>query len=170
MKTAVKYPSINDYQEALQHPELKFKDQRLRSSTIEKDPMGMPKVRSGGFALTYKLLNSNKRWAVRCFHKPLADREKRYALISKHLNSNKSPILINVEYLPGEILVKGSRHPVTLMDWVDGDTLSQYLYKNANKPGKLANLVGEFLFVIDELERLQIAHGDLSHLNIIIKN
>jgi serine/threonine protein kinase len=170
MKTAIKYPNMNDYQEALQHPELKFKDHRLKSCNIEKDPMGMPKVRSGGFALTYKLVNSNKRWAVRCFHKPLADREKRYALISSYLNSKKSPILINVEYLPDEILVKGNRHPVTLMDWIDGDTLSQYLYKNAGKPSKLANLVGEFLFVVDELERLQIAHGDLSHLNIIIKN
>ena len=132
--------------------------------------MGMPKVRSGGFALTYKLVNFNKRWAVRCFHKPLADREKRYALISGYLKSSKSPILINVEYLPDEILVNGSRHPVTLMDWVDGDTLSQYLYKNASRPGKLTNLAGEFLLLIDELERLQIAHGDLSHLNIIIKN
>lgn len=170
MKTVVKYPSINDYQEALQHPELKFKDKRLRAGNIEKDPMGMPKVRSGGFALTYKLANSNYRWAVRCFHKPVVDREKRYSLISSFLNVNKSPILINVEYLPDEILVNGSRYPITLMDWIDGDTLSQYLYKNANKPSKLASLAESFLVVVDELERMQIAHGDLSHLNIIIKN
>ena len=163
-------PTPNEYQQVLQHPESFLGDPRLKLCKVETDPLGMPKVRSGGFALTYHLQNNGSKWALRCFHKVVTERESRYAAICRFLSSHRSDILIPVEYIQKGILVKDNWYPITIMEWVEGDTLDTYLYKNINNNTLISNLAIEFRRLVDEKSRLQIAHGDLSHLNIIIRN
>jgi len=163
-------PTANDYQQALQNPQVYLSDLRLKACRTEVDPFGMPRPRCGGFAITYRLENNGRRWAVRCFSRSSPDRESRYKEICKYISSHSSDILIGVEYLPKGILVKGSWYPITLMDWVEGDTLGNYIYQNIKQPKRIAALPDEFLQLVAELERLGIAHGDLSHQNILIRN
>jgi len=162
-------PTVNEFHEAIQNPAIRFKDPRLKTSKVEKHPDGKILVRSGGFALTYRLENAGHRWAVRCFHKMVKDRESRYARICQFISTHQSDILIPVEYKPDELLIQGKRYPVVIMDWVEGDTLSQYLFSNIRSKGLLDKLPIEFVRVVSELERLGIAHGDLSHLNILVR-
>lgn len=163
-------PTPNDYQQVLQNPRIFLGDNRLKICNIEKDPRGMPKVRSGGFALTYRLENGNQKWALRCFHKAVTERERMYTAICRYISTHRSDILVPVEYINQGVLVKGSWYPITIMDWVEGDTLNNFLYKNINNPSLVVSLGAVFVHVTDELERLNIAHGDLSQLNILICN
>lgn len=163
-------PSHHDYQEALQHPEIRFRDPELKRCQVETDPMGLPRVRSGGFALTYKLSNNGNVKAVRCFYRSVPERDARYSAICRYISQHPSPILVPIRYLSQGVLVRGSWFPITVMDWVEGDTLETYIVKNINNKSLISALPGEFQRLVAELENLGIAHGDISHRNIIIRN
>jgi hypothetical protein len=163
------FPSINDYQQLLQHPEINLKDSRLKSCQVESDPMGLPRVRSGGFALTYRLENSGNRFAVRCFKQDDPERTDRYRAICTYLAAHQCDIFVPVEYLPGGLLWRGNTYPITVMDWVEGDSLSNFLYRNIRHSKELARLPQEFLRLVTQLEKLGVAHGDFSQLNILVQ-
>jgi len=163
-------PSPPIYQETIQNPEICFSNPILKQSTVDRNHWDIPNVRSGGFALTYKLVSDGDTYAVRCFHKHAPEREYRYAAISKFLNSNPSKVLIPVKYEKKGILVLGKWYPITHMQWVEGDTLQTFLDRYHRDSARINNLINEFIVLVDELERLGIAHGDLSLCNIIISN
>lgn len=167
---SVALPTPYDYQQILQHPRLYLGDSRLKNCEVELDPMGLPRVRSGGFALTYQLKNGNQKWALRCFHKLVQERDSRYAAICKYISTHQSDILVPVEFITQGVLVRGKWYPITIMEWVDGDTLDNFIFKNINNAFLLAKLLPNFLHLANELERLKISHGDLSQLNILVRN
>ena len=80
-------PRLGQYQTALQHPETAFRDPELKAATIETTPLGLPRVISGGFALTYHLKYGRKEWAVRCFHREASELHRRYAAITGRFRS-----------------------------------------------------------------------------------
>jgi hypothetical protein len=51
----VGYPSLEQYQTALQHPDSVFIDPELKRGQIKMTGLGMPLVQCGGFALTYSV-------------------------------------------------------------------------------------------------------------------
>jgi hypothetical protein len=164
------FPSFNEYQAVLQNPSVCFNSPELKSGAIETDLWGLPRVRSGGFALTYKLVSQGRGIAVRCFHRQVADRSTRYAAISSYLALNTSDFLVPIHYLQKGILVRGSWFPITTMRWVEGDTLEAYVVKNVHRRDWMRQLSVELQRLAGELERLRIAHGDLSHRNILIQH
>jgi len=56
------------------------------------------------------------------------------------------------------------------MRWLDGEPLSNYLAKTYNQKSTIDKLISEFLNLVTQLESYGIAHGDLQHGNIIVKN
>jgi hypothetical protein len=167
----VSFPSFNEYQATLQNPGVCFSLPELQKCSVEADLWGLPRVRSGGFALTYQLTDRMRsKLALRCFHRYVPDRNTRYAAISAFLQENPSEILIPTHYLPTGILIRGKWFPVTYMKWIEGDTLEAFLVKNATNSPLMHQLSQDLIHVAVELERLQIAHGDLSHRNILIQN
>lgn len=164
----VKFPSFSEYQAALQNPQFCFRHYPLNKGSIEVDLWGLPRVRSGGFALTYKMLDKTKKMAVRCFYRNVIDRMQRYFEISKFINEIQADWLIPVRYLTRGIHIQGRFYPITYMDWVEGNTLDEWLIKNYSKREKVLGFIDEFLRIVKELEGLGAAHGDLSHRNIII--
>ena len=170
MNTTQVLPSKNEYQQALQNPGIYLVDPRLKRCIVEKDPFGMPRVRSGGFALTYQLSNGNQKWALRCFHKFVPGRAQRYKVIADYLSRFQPRHFINVEFIPQGIKINGDIFPVTLMDWVSGDTLGTYIYNNYSNRNLIGSLITQFADLAYEINSLEIAHGDLSNANIIISN
>lgn len=164
----VKFPSFSEYQAALQNPQFCFRHYPLNKGSIEVDLWGLPRVRSGGFALTYKISENNREMAVRCFYRKVIDRMQRYFEISKFINEAQLDWLIPVRYLSRGINVQGHFYPITYMDWVEGYTLDEWLIKNHTKKERMLGFIAEFLRIVNELERSGAAHGDLSHRNIII--
>ena len=162
-------PSFTDYQTALQDPGRCFRHPELRAAVVESDLWGLPRVRSGGFALAYHLASGSSHLALRCFHRPVPDRQDRYAAISEFLGKAASNVFVPIRYLPQGVLVHGTWHPVTFMEWIDGDTLDAYVVRHHRDPRILHDLSLELLRVARELERMGVAHGDLSHRNILVK-
>ena len=93
MKRAMAYPSIQQYQEALQHPSTAFSDAALARGKIRSSGLGTPIVVSGGFALTYAVESSGTKYAVRCFHREAKGLERRYGatvVVSRSRGRNES--------------------------------------------------------------------------------
>jgi serine/threonine protein kinase len=80
--------------------------------------------------------------------------------------------LIGFEYRGEEILSlsDGRRYPVVLMDWVEGQTLFQWLRSRcrAGSVAPLASAAQQWHSLIGELTAAQVAHGDLQHANILV--
>ena len=55
------------------------------------------------------------------------------------------------------------------MDWVNGDTLIDYVIKNQNNPSKIRQLSNSFLSMCQYHDKNRMAHGDLSAGNIIVQ-
>lgn len=154
----------------MQHPHFYLTDTNIKNAVVEKNGFNQPTVRSGGFALTFKINYNDRDWALRCFHKISADRDFRQPLISAFIKSARSNIFVGVDYQSQGIYYQGSHYPISIMEWVKGETLGTYISNNISSKSAINNLSTQFLFLIKELNRLKMAHGDLSHSNIMIKN
>jgi hypothetical protein len=163
-------PRGDEYNVAVQNPRVAFTDIDLKNSLVEETPLGLPKPYSGGFTITYKLSNLQKGWAVRCFHRDIQDLQKRYQAIESFLRKSPSQYFVDANYLPEGIRVNGKGYPIIKMVWLEGEPLNIFLTKNYTQKGKVEKLLGDFVNLINELERFGIAHGDLQHGNIIVKN
>jgi hypothetical protein len=166
----MRFPHPTDYQQAIQNPGLVFQEPELKQSQVKTDPLGMPVVSSGGFALTYCLMSpTGQQWAVRCFHKDVSDRQRRYEAITGFLQRHTSPIFTPVSYISDGILVNGQRYPIIKMPWIEGQTLSRFIEGNiTTNPSAITGLPGQFKQLVETLETLAVAHGDLQHGNIMV--
>ena len=94
------FPTTEQYMEALQFPSKVLKDQELASAKVETTGMGLPFARSGGFALTFKLMGPNKTWALRLFQKN-RDGDKlgeRYGAISRGIKNSTLPYFVEFSF------------------------------------------------------------------------
>lgn len=165
------YPIPSDYQMAVQNPQYGFSDSELRSCQVRMDPRNLPIVSSGGFALTYYLsAPGDRKYVVRCFQKDSVDRRERYDAICRFLHDNSNPIFLNVDYLERGILVNGKWYPVVKMPLVEGMTLQRYVEGEISAGRSIADLPDKFRRVVTTLETFGVAHGDLQHGNIMVRN
>lgn len=162
------YPSIQQYQEALQHPRTAFTDPVLAGGNISVSGLGMPRVLSGGFALTYAVEAGGRKYAVRCFHREAKGLERRYEAISKKLKSLSSSYFLDFEYQPKGVRIGGATFPVVKMAWANGETLGEFIEANHGSATKVRNLLNSLSQLASFLEQAGIAHGDIQDLNIMV--
>lgn len=162
------YPSIQQYQEALQHPATAFADPVLAAGKIAVSGLGVPRVLSGGFALTYAVDAGGRRYAVRCFHREAKGLERRYEAISKKLKSLASPYFLEFVYQPKGVRISGSAFPVVKMAWANGETLGEFVENNHGNVAKVKNLLTSLSQLALHLEQAGIAHGDVQDLNLVV--
>jgi hypothetical protein len=163
-------PRGDEYNVAVQNPRIAFSDTDLKNGSVETTPLGLPKPYSGGFTITYKISNHQAAWAVRCFHRDIQDLQKRYQSIGNFLSKNSSSYFVDAKYLAEGIKINGKGFPIIKMRWLEGEPLNIYLGKAYNQKAKVEKLLSDFVQLINELEKFGIAHGDLQHGNIIVKN
>ncbi len=162
-------PRGDEYNQAVQNPAISFADIELKNSIVETTPLGLPKPYSGGFTTTYKLKNSRKNWAVRCFTREIKDLDKRYQSIGRFTDLNNCSFLVDAKYIQNGIRIRGNYYPIIKMDWLEGEPLNIYIDKIYNQKTKLESLLQEFVTLINQLDSFGIAHGDLQHGNIMVK-
>lgn len=163
-------PRGDEYNQAIQNPRINFSDVSLQACRVETTPLGLPKPYSGGFTTTYRLSNGQASWAVRCFTRDISDLQRRYQSIGTFQSTNNCDFLVEAKFVQNGIKVNGQFHPIIKMKWLDGEPLSNYLAKNYNQKSKIESIIKEFVQLIKKLEDYGIAHGDLQHGNIIVKN
>ena len=167
-------PDVNAYSAAFQHPDLCLSDLSLKRCTIRTNPLGQPRVRSGGFALTYNLFSSNANWAVRCFHRESPDRDKRYGAISRRLNAQDikgSGYFVGFEFQPqGITMPNGGKFPIVKMAWAAGETMGSFLDNRHSDKIALQNLRNSLVRLSAFLHSRNIAHGDIQPGNIMVSD
>ncbi len=164
------WPTPQDYREAIQNPRICFKDPDLQAGLPELDKLGLPRPISGSFASVYKLNCGEREWAVRCFTNNVKDQKIRYDAISLHLRSNPLPYLVPFEYLSEGININGQWFPIVKMQWVEGESLLDYMERNLHRADLLQELSDKWIIMTRELSLANIGHGDLQHGNILIHN
>ncbi len=167
------WPLASDFQTILQNPAIAFRDPYLRSCSIERDVLGQPRTWAGSFAVVYKGIDTTGTpVAIRVFSTESPHRHGRYDQIGDYLTARRLACLLSFEYREDEIrsLSDGKRYPILLMDWVEGETLFQWV-RNQCRQGNAAALMSaarQWPAVAAELAQEQIAHGDLQHANIMV--
>lgn len=167
------WPTLSDYQEAIQHPETCFIDDDLRKAEIIMDKHDMPKVISGNFASVYELKNkANKKtkWAVRCFNRPIDDHESRYKSITQVLRGAQLSSMVFFDYIPEGIYVDGNAYPILKMEWIDGIPINRCIEQNLTNNGSLISLAEQWFELVRSLQSRRIAHGDFQNGNILVSN
>ncbi|MDF9618191.1 protein kinase family protein [Pseudomonas entomophila] len=162
------YPSLEQYQEALQHPRVALLDGELKGGSISTSGLGLPKVMCGGFALTYTISVGARKYAVRCFHKQSPDLESRYKAVSAKLKNLSSSYFVPFEFQPQGVQIQGGKFPVVKMAWAVGDTLGEFVSDNFRNGRALADLRESLVKLSAYLESQVIAHGDLQPGNLMV--
>jgi serine/threonine protein kinase len=164
------WPTPQDYNEALQHPGVSFRNADLKKGVAEVNALGLPKPTSGAFASVYRMHCGSQDWAVRCFLHDIPDQHDRYTEISKFILSDDLDFTVDCEFLKEGILIAGRWHPILKMQWVDGSTLGEYLESRiANHDSSaIEKLVTKFERAVQLMQKNGIAHGDLQHGNILV--
>ena len=101
------WPTMSDYQEAIQNPALCFADAQLKSGSPALNALGLPQPVTGGFCSVYQVGHGKSRWAVRCFLHNIRDLRDRYSQISKFLRWRRLKEMVGFEYVPEGIRVRG---------------------------------------------------------------
>lgn len=164
-------PSAQDYNEAIQAPNLCFYDPALKLGRIRTNAMGLPVAVSGGFASVYQLTGSTgETWAIRCFIREVQDQQRRYTEISRTLETLKLPYMVPFQYQPNGIRAAGATFPIVKMQWLRGEQLGDYVQKHLNDSARLSSLARKWVAMIETLGRHNIAHCDLQHGNVLVVN
>lgn len=168
------YPSLEDYQQALQHPQLALIDPVFKTASIARTGLGQPLALCGGFALTYAVTTVGRKFAVRCFHKQasrLEDQyrlEERYRAISHRLGVLSSPYFVDFEFQPRGVRVGRSDFPIVKMAWASGVTLGEFLSTRHRDKDALGRLDVALQNLAAYLEANGVAHGDVQPGNVMV--
>ncbi len=95
------------------------------------------------------------------------ERRERYDLISAYMKDHRPRCLVEFEYRDQSIRSAGDGkwYPLILMDWVQGETLFQWVRARclAGEGDAIGAIADRWIDVVKELGDASIAHGDLQH-------
>ncbi|MBK8168592.1 MAG: serine/threonine protein kinase [bacterium] len=164
------YPTLERYNEALQHPQTALIDPELRRGTVVTTGLGLPLALCGGFALTYTLEVGQAKFAVRCFHKQSHALEQRYRAISGRLRALRSPHFLDFEFQARGIRVDGDLFPLVKMTWAAGKTLGEFLEEFHADKNVLRQVRASLRALAALLESERLAHGDVQPGNVMVSD
>lgn len=164
------YPTLERYNEALQHPQTALVDPELRRGTVVTTGLGLPLALCGGFALTYTVEVGREKFAVRCFHKQSHALERRYRAIAERLRALNSSYFVDFEFQAGGVRVDGGAFPLVKMTWAAGQTLGEFLEAFHADKNALQRLRASLGTLAALLERERLAHGDIQPGNVMVSD
>jgi uncharacterized membrane protein len=162
------WPADIDYQDAIQNPSHCFSDAALRAGKAEQAQDAELWMAGGAIASVFQIGSGGRRYAVRCFKEPVTNQQRRYQVIGDYLKRQKQDVFAAFEFQSNGVKVGGQWYPIVKMDWVNGETLDDFIKKNLRKPGILTGLRDEFRRLVQALRACGVAHGDLQHRNILV--
>ena len=169
----MQYPLISEYVRAIQDASNNL--DKLAHLMPVLDDHGEPYRSSGAFAVVFKMRDeqTGKYYALKCFTEEQEGRAEAYCKIADELECVDSSYLTSVKYLEKEIFVDSSceedEFPVLLMDWIDGETMENYITENYQDNYIMAMLCYRFCKMAAWLRSQQFAHGDIKPDNIMVR-
>ena len=169
----MQYPLISEYVRALQDVSDNLGE--LAHLVPVLDDHGEPYRSSGAFAVVFKMKDeqTGKCYALKCFTEEQEGRAEAYRQIADELEFVDSSYITSVKYLDKEIFVDSSceedEFPVLLMDWIDGETMENYIAGNYQDNYAMAMLCYRFCKMAAWLRSQPFAHGDIKPDNIMVR-
>ena len=169
----MQYPLISEYVRAIQDASNNL--DKLAHLVPVLDDHGEPYRSSGAFAVVFKMKDeqTGKCYALKCFTEEQEGRAEAYRKIADELECVDSSYITSVKYLDKEIFVDSSceedEFPVLLMDWIEGETMENYIAANYQDNYAMAMLCYRFCKMAAWLRSQPFAHGDVKPDNIIIR-
>ncbi len=169
----MQYPLISQYVRAIQDASNNL--DKLANLTPVLDDHGEPYRSSGAFAVVFKMKDeqTGKCYALKCFTEEQEGRAEAYRQIADELEFVDSSYITSVKYLDKEIFVDSSceedEFPVLLMDWIDGETMENYIAENYQDNYIMAMLCYRFCKMAAWLRSQPFAHGDIKPDNIMVR-
>ena len=169
----MQYPLISEYVRAIQDASSNL--DKLAHLVPVQDDHGEPYRSSGAFAVVFKMKDeqTGKCYALKCFTEEQEGRAEAYRQIADELEFVDSSYIISVKYLDKEIFVDSSceedEFPVLLMDWIDGETMENYIAGNYQDNYAMAMLCYRFCKMAAWLRSQPFAHGDIKPDNIMVR-
>ena len=169
----MQYPLISEYVRAIQDASNNLDE--LAHLVPVQDDHGEPYRSSGAFAVVFKMKDeqTGKCYALKCFTEEQEGRAEAYRQIADELEFVDSSYITSVKYLDKEIFVDSSceedEFPVLLMDWIDGETMENYIAENYQDNYAMAMLCYRFCKMAAWLRSLPFAHGDIKPDNIMVR-
>jgi hypothetical protein len=169
----MKLPNLEQYLRALQQPlHQVFSDPDLAQAKVETNALGMPRARSGNFALVFRLDRAGRSYAVRCFTRVSKEIEQRYAAIARATQMANHrlgrSLFLPFDYQPAGMRVEGAEVPILKMQWGGGQTLGGFLGSNYKDTRKILQLRLAIEQLYTDLKGLSIAHGDIQLGNMLV--
>ena len=169
----MQYPLISEYVRAIQDASNNL--DKLAHLVPVLDDHGEPYRSSGAFAVVFKMKDeqTGKCYALKCFTEEQEGRAEAYRQIADELEFVDSSYITSVKYLDKEIFVDSSceedEFPVLLMDWIDGETMENYIAENYQDNYAMAMLCYRFCKMAAWLRSQPFAHGDIKPDNIMFR-
>ena len=169
----MQYPLISEYVRAIQDASSNL--DKLAHLVPVLDDHGEPYRSSGAFAVVFKMKDeqTGKCYALKCFTEEQKGRAEAYRQIADELEFVDSSYITSVKYLDKEIFVDSSceedEFPVLLMDWIDGETMENYIAENYQDNYAMAMLCYRFCKMAAWLRSQPFAHGDIKPDNIMVR-
>ena len=169
----MQYPLISEYVRAIQDASNNLDE--LAHLVPVLDDHGEPYRSSGAFAVVFKMKDeqTGKCYALKCFTEEQEGRAEAYRQIADELEFVDSSYITSVKYLDKEIFVDSSceedEFPVLLMDWIDGETMENYIVENYQNNYAMAMLCYRFCKMAAWLRSQPFAHGDIKPDNIMVR-
>ena len=164
----VKYPSRTDIVTAMKNPQVSFMAPELKGGSVFQKGLRIIQY-SGGYTTVFPFKDQNaKKMALRCWIADIGDARQRSQELAKYLGKLNKPYFAGFSYLHDAVLINGSLQPVVLMDWVNGQTLKEYVNTNIGNADKLRKIALLFKEMVAWFHAQSIAHGDLQHGNLLV--
>ena len=169
----MQYPLISEYVRAIQDASNNLDE--LAHLVPVQDDHGEPYRSSGAFAVVFKMKDeqTEKCYALKCFTEEQEGRAEAYRQIADELEFVDSSYITSVKYLDKEIFVDSSceedEFPVLLMDWIDGETMENYIAENYQDNYAMAMFCYRFCKMAAWLRSQPFAHGDIKPDNIMVR-
>ena len=169
----MQYPLMSEYVSAIRDASDNLDE--LAHLVPVLDDHGEPYRSSGAFAVVFKMKDEQigKCYALKCFTEEQEGRAEAYRQIADELEFVDSSYITSVKYLEKEIFVDSSceedEFPVLLMDWIDGETMENYIAENYQDNYVMAILCYRFCKMAAWLRSQPFAHGDIKPDNIMVR-
>ena len=164
------WPTIEDWQAALQEPHRHFLDHDLSGYGLEREtekedsPPLAPML--GDNSVVFRMKGRfQKRRAVKLWTRPVTSRIARYKSLESYWPS--ANFLAGLRILPEGIrLIRG--YPLLDMDYLSGSRLDDFLSRKHLDPTAMTDLLRVWFGLSQEMETQGWVHGDLRPDNILI--